>query len=364
MPTWRAFKKKAFLCGLYEAQDVLAEVDSVDFIEIEAGTGFETLKEWQRRILYHDITRRCAFLNPGLRKVRLAKDYELFIAVCQDSWDLVYLNAIEGWRDRCKTTVCWLDEIWAHSLHSYRYLLAALDAFDYVFVGTSGSVECLSKAINKQCRWLPGAVDTIRFSPAPAVMPRVVDVYSIGRRWDGMHQALLRAAEGREIFYVYDTFGGANMETLHPRQHRELFANITKRSNFFVVAPPKMDMATHTGGQVEVGYRYFEGAAAGAVMVGQRPDCEAFSQMFPWADAVLEVSPDGSDIREALHAMRADPERLLAVSERNTREALLRHDWVYRWRDLLTLAGAEPSPLLAEREKRLQDMTAVYASRH
>ena len=37
MPSGRLFKKKTFLCGHYEAQDILHEVDDVDLICLQAG---------------------------------------------------------------------------------------------------------------------------------------------------------------------------------------------------------------------------------------------------------------------------------------------------------------------------------------
>jgi hypothetical protein len=35
MPTWRNFTKRAFRCGLYEAQDVLVQNDNVDLIPLD-----------------------------------------------------------------------------------------------------------------------------------------------------------------------------------------------------------------------------------------------------------------------------------------------------------------------------------------
>ena len=97
-------------------------------------------------------------------------------------------------------------------------------------------------------------------------------------------------------------------------------------------------------GQQELGYRFFEGAAAGAVMIGQAPDCEAFKELFGWPDSVVPLKPDGSDVAEMLESLRAQPDRLEEMSRRNAREALLRHDWVYRWMQILAIAGLEPTP--------------------
>lgn len=35
MPTWRNFAKHVYRCGLYEAQDILVEIDDVDLIRLD-----------------------------------------------------------------------------------------------------------------------------------------------------------------------------------------------------------------------------------------------------------------------------------------------------------------------------------------
>jgi len=35
---------------------------------------------------------------------------------------------------------------------------------------------------------------------------------------------------------------------------------------------------------------------------------------------------------------------------------MLRHDWVYRWKELFRVAGIKPSARMAAREHRLKDM--------
>jgi hypothetical protein len=296
-----------------------------------------------------------AFWNPGLRKVRLSQEYDLFVAICQFYWDLPYINAIEGWKDHCKTSVCWIDELWAAAIPKFKHFLHALSRFDYVFVGHGGSVVPLSNAIHQSVRCLRGGVDTLRFSPYPNPPARVVDVYSIGRRWDGIHTALLGAAARGEIFYVHDTVQAADAEVYDHQQHRNLFANVAKRSKYFMVAPGKID-DRETKGQVEIGYRYYEGAAAGAVMLGQQPNCPPFKEMFPWQDAVISVQPDGSDAIEVLATLRTQPERVAAIGRKNATEALRRHDWIYRWAEMFRVAGLQPSPGMLARERRLAEL--------
>src|SRR5208282_5736089 len=85
-------------------------------------------------------------------------------------------------------------------------------------------------------------------------------------------------------------------------------------------------------------------------------------ESFGWPEAVLQIEPDGSDIMAVLSDLGSDPEQMAAISKRNTREALLHHDWVYRWDEMFRVAGIEPSPRKAARERRLKDMAHFAAS--
>jgi hypothetical protein len=360
MPTTRLFNRRAYQCSLHEAEDVLAEVDDVDLIRLEPLPGFRRRESLQRRFTFRDFSGRLVFMNPGLRSVTLTRDYDLFVAVCQNHWDLLYINAVKGWKDRCRASVCWLDEIWAADVHVLRHWLPALRSFDYVFIGCRGTVQLVSEAIGRPCRWLPGAVDLFRFTPMPRPPQSAIDIYSIGRRWDGMHQALLRESRRLNLFYVHDTFPGmANLLPFDSGQHRDLFANIAKRSRYFVVAPAKMNVREETQGQVEIGFRYFEGAAAGTVMIGDVPDCDAFREAFPWPDAVVPVASDGSDVVRVLAALDADRERVESIRQRNATQSLLRHDWAHRWKEILQVSGIGASPALLARESALRDLAEL-----
>ena len=357
MPTLRSISREAFQCGLYEAQDVLAETSDVDLLDLQAGWGFRFRDRWQRRLLFRGVSPGLTSMNPGLQRVRLTRDYDLFIAVCQNFWDLLYINAIDGWKDRCKASACWLGEIWAADIPVCRDLLRGLRTFDHVFVNSQGTVGPLSDFLDRQCHLLPTGIDTIRFSPFPNPPDRSIDVYSIGRRWEGVHQALLRAVSEDQLFYVYDSYQGmAKMEPIDYKQHRDLFANMAKRSKYFLVSPGKMNRPEETQGQVEIGYRYCEGAAAGAVMIGQAADCQAFRELFPWPDAVVEIRPDGSDALDVLADLASNPARVSAISRRNAAESLLRHDWIHQWKRIFQLSGIEPSPGMTAREEHLKGL--------
>lgn len=355
MLTDREIFHETFRCGIYEGQDVLSDIDDVDLIHVKPGKFFK-LMEIQKRAIWHDFTKKVITANMAFEEVRLKNEYELFIIYCQGLSDLVDISAIRGWKDQCRTSVCWIDEVWISGLPKAKYWLSALKKFDHVVVGLSGTASALSQAIEKTCHFVPAAVDAIRFSPHPKPPDRPIDMYSIGSTWEGFHKTMLQLAAKKRLFYVYDTFKAADTKVKKHQQHREMFANMVKRSRYFLVAPARMNATKLIKDQVEVGYRYYEGSAAGAIMIGQAANCEFFNRMFDWPDSVIEIKPDGSDLEEVLSELSNQPKRLLEISLRNAKEAILRHDWVYRWKQILNIAGLKPTPELEIREKRLKQM--------
>mgnify|MGYP000677420689 FL=1 len=356
MVSKRGISHEAFQAALFEAEDVLAETASVDLVSVAPGASYAFRNRWQRRLLFRGL-KSLAYANPGLERVKLERDYDVFVAVCQNVWDLLSINAVENWKERCGVSICWLGEIWTAELAKIPHLVRSLQRFDHVFVSSQGTVAPLSEFLGRKCHFMPTATDTLRFSPMPHEPQRTVDVYSIGRRWPGVHEALKQAAADDGLFYLFDSYRKmAEMEFADHRQHRELFASIAKRSRYFMVSPGKMDSHAETRGQVEIGYRYFEGASAGAVMVGQAAECDAFRELFPWPDAVAEVKPDGSDVLEVIADLEADPVRLAELGRRNAAASLLRHDWVHRWMQIFEIAGVAPSSAMTARRDRLREL--------
>jgi hypothetical protein len=351
----------AFQCGHLEAQDVLADSDDVDLICLDAEPGFPRKVRWLRRLMYHDVTRRLAFANPGIKPVKLERDYDLIVVMCQGYWEFLYINAIAGWKDHCRTSVCWIDELYAADVPRCRYWLPSLARFDHVVVGMHGTVGAMGEAVGRPCHYVPGGVDCLRFSPYPDPPPRVIDVYSIGRRLEGVHQTLLKMAARDSLFYLHDTLQSSGSQASDHREHRDLYANIAKRSRFFMVAPGKVNVPEETQGQSEVGFRYYEGAAAGTVLVGRPPDSPAFREMFDWPQSVVSVNADGSDLDAVLSQLSRRPEQIEMIGRRNVAGALRRHDWIYRWQRILEIAGLAPGPGMHARVHTLQTLADEVA---
>jgi Glycosyl transferases group 1 len=360
MPSWRKFDHAAYQSNRYESQDVLAEACDLDLLCLEPAWSFAFREAWQRRLVWKDFTGVLKHANPGLKPVRVEKDYDLFVLVCQTPKELLLINAVKGWRDHCKTAVCIIDELYAQHIRRAKPFFDILDQFDHLIIELRESVDPLSQLLGRSCHNLPAAVDALRFSPYPTLPPRVVDVYSIGRRREGIHASLKRMAKRDQLFCIHDTFqGGAEAKLTDYRAHRDLVASIAKRSRFFVVAPAKWDQPKETRGQVGIANRYFEGAAAGAVLIGQPSDTDEFRELVDWEQAVVPIAEDGSDVEAVVQTLLADPEKTWAISRRNVAQALLRHDWVYRWHRLFDLVGIAPGPSMRAREERLRALARM-----
>jgi len=351
--TLRRLNTHAAWCSNYAFEDVIRSVDDVDMLELEFEPHFELRQHVARSIAWRSRYRAFQCLNPGVKPVRLKRDYDLLVFVCMNVWDLLYLNAVANWKARCKVKLCYMAEIYAGQVAELQHLLRRLEDFDHVFQCFAGSVDAIGKIVSKPCHHLPHAVDVLSFTPYPKPPARVIDVLSIGRRSEPVHQALRRLAAARNFLYMYDTLPAALVRPSNPVEHREMLASAARVSRFFVTYPAKFgDDETH--GQSDVGGRYFEGAAAGAVLLGQAPGALTFRRDFPWHDAVVELNADGSDVADVLADLSRRPEELARLGVRNAVAALRWHDWAHRWSSVLEAAGLAPRPALNARLRTLE----------
>ena len=345
------FRNALFRCPHYEFEGVISQVDSADLLAPEF-----TASGW-----WYNVAKRTAYHspiapNPGIKRLEAQKHYDLFFAICGQPSDLITANAAFDWRKHCKTSVCLIDELWISEIKACRNLFRLLDKFDIVALYYRQTVNVVSRMLSAKCIFIPPGVDAIRFCPYPNPPERTVDVYSIGRRSEATHQKLLRMAAEDGLFYLHDSIAGG--EAIESGQHRALFANVAKRSRYFIVNPGYIDRPDIRGDQMEIGNRYFEGAASGTVMVGEHPKTETFEQLFDWPDAVVDLPYNSTDIDVTIREMDRKPERMEAIRRTNVRNALLRHDWAYRWEAILQAVGLAPKPGLAARKERLQQLAA------
>jgi hypothetical protein len=357
-------------CVAYEFEDTFAAVTDAQRID---ATDLSAL-EFSRRAYK---LARLASGSPSLArrlapyprsKVLLERDFELFFPVFSHTYELYSLATIPNWRQRCRKAACYITEVWSDMLPGY--LLELLSAFDHVFLGSRHSVQDVARITGRPCTYLPLAVDVPRFTPASLDQPRPIDVCNIGRRSPVTHQALLEEAERQRSFYYYDTVAASGTDLKHrtfrvdsPHEHRRMLATLLKHSSYYIAHRSYVNKPEFTEGREEISARFYEGAAAGTVMIGEAPRVEEFKRQFDWPDAVIHVPFDSPDIGRILADLDGDPERLRAIRRNNAREAALRHDWLHRIQVVFDVLGMAPTDGMRARAQQLDQIASRFDRR-
>jgi Glycosyl transferases group 1 len=344
------YEPEVWRAGYRELESVIEEVDAVDVI----APGRTKWSAQRRRGALLAGKYAGLVLNPGTEILRLKRDYDLLFVVCEKPSELLNLNAVEGWREHCKTAICWMTEFYERDMLEYKSVLKMLAGFDHVLFTTVGT-HAFKPLLKDKMSFLPAGIDTIRFCPYPDLPHRFIDVLSVGRRAETTHQALLRMAESDGIVYLYDTI--KDLSAYNVEEHRRQFSTLAKRSRYFIVNPGKIDRPEETGGQSEFGQRFFEGLAPGAILIGERPrNNKEFDRLFDWPEAVIHVPYGSENIHEVIRELDRDPVRQERMRKQNVAEALAKHDWLHRWEMVLELAGLQPLSQLLKRKQRLEEL--------
>lgn len=358
----RGFRFQAANCCIYELEDLLTDLESAQLYSPIPDRGFDIARKIYRGVKYLGGSDNFASkVAPFPEELVLSQEYDLLFAVLDNPWQFHLLESIKGWRDKCRHTACFITEMWEPDLKIERLFKEPWSSFDHIFLGVTQCVAGLNELVEPPITYVPPAVDTLRFSPYPDPPQRLIDVSYVGRRSPDIHDALIKRAAQDNFFYYHDTLRG-KLEIGNAREHRILLANLFQRSRYNITNYAKFNSTEETGGTQEIGYRFFEGAAAGTVMVGMPPAGDAFPRYFDWEDSIIPVDLSGTDVVEAIAELDAQPERLERISRRNVANCLLKHDWSYRWRDMLATFDLKPSPAMRERAKYLQELAhSIFA---
>lgn len=348
----------------YEFEDVVRDLTGADRADVTQLGVLELERKIYKALTFlspsASLALRC---TPRLEGLHLDRTYDLFLPVFNHVYEVFAVNAIPAWRKRCRHAACVISEAVESDLPGY--LLESLAEFDHIYL-CSNPVESVQRIAGVPCTYLSLAVDVLTFCPFPEPPPRTIDVLGIGRRSDVTHSALMDLARRGDLFYYYDTIqapgldGSSRMVTfsvIDPAEHRFKLASLLKRSRYYLASRARADEFSEE--YDELSGRFFEGAAAGAIMVGEAPKTGKFLSLFDWPDSVVEARFDEPNIGSILADLDRDPERRTRIRRDNMVNALRRHDWAYRLRTILERAGMPlPSALLA-REARLGELAEL-----
>lgn len=343
----------------YEFEDTLVDLLGADRVDAQGRSALELSRRVYKATRYATGSRSlAASIAPNPRTVPLHREYDLFFPVFNYTHEVYALTTMPGWRQRCRHAACYIIEVWPHLLP--EYLLELLSEFDHIFIGGHNSVDAVARMTGRPCSYLPLASDVLRFAPAPSRQARPIDVCNIGRRSAVTHQALLGMAEAREIFYYFDTVAASGHDLKQrtfrvdaPSEHRRMLASLLQHSRYFIANRSRINEPDYTAGREEISSRYYEGAAAGTVMIGEPPATPEFKALFDWPDAVVPVPFNSADIGDLLADLDRAPDRVARIRSANVANAALRHDWLHRIEVVFDTLGLTPTAAMRQRAARL-----------
>jgi hypothetical protein len=361
----RGISNLVAFCIAYELEDTLAAVTDAERIDVTDPRSLEFCRRIYKLIRLASRSPKLAHrLTPSPRnKVVLDRDFELFFPVFNNAFELYSLALVQNWRQRFRKTACFITEVWVDLLP--EYLLERLSEFDHIFLGVHHSVEKVAQVTGRPTTYLPFATNVLGFAPAAHDLPRPIYVCNIGRRSAVTHRALLEDAERRPNFYYYDTVAASGPDLKQrtfrvdsSHEHRIMLATILKHSCYFIANRSHVNDPEFLAGREEISARYYEGVAAGTVMIGEAPRTEEFKRQFDWPDAVIHVPFDSPDIARILADLDDDPERLRMLRRTNIRQAALRHDWLHRIKIVFDILGLPPTDKMQLRGQKLDQIAA------
>jgi hypothetical protein len=355
----RRIENFIFNSCLFEFEDIINKIDLADIIS-------PPQYNFRQKIVRKFVKSNAQYFqpivnfNPYFQSVYLEQEYDVFLTILDFPQNLSSINFLKNWRQKCQLSVCYLIEVWHKDLPKLKNFIQFFQDFDLICLGHSEIVDDVQKMINRPCIYLPPGVDAVKFCPDWKTSHRSIDLLTLGRRSHVVHQALLELAEQTKFFYYYDYVSGASQRGDRHQEHRTLIANLLKSSRYFIANYAKANRLQETHGQKEIGYRFFEGAAAGNVLLGCPPDNLAFKHYFDWENCIIPIDFDEHNIVNIIAELDSQPELLQQIQTDNVVNSLLRHDWVYRWEQVLRKLGMSITPGIKKRQHQLKELAQTY----
>ncbi|MBD1909692.1 MULTISPECIES: glycosyltransferase [unclassified Leptolyngbya] len=234
----------------------------------------------------------------------------------------------------------------------------ALSHINHLFVVSAEMVDAVQAIHSIDTSFLPLGVNTFRFEQQAQ---RSIDVMGYGRTNKAVHQCLQKHFNQSysDRLYFHSTFDHGTVTD--PQEHITLHNRLLSRSKvslcFEVSDVPRFQ------GQSPLVYRWLEGWAAGAAIVGKRPFGKGTDQLLDWPDSTFEIPDSPEDWIPFFEELLANDSLLAKVSARNTLECRLRHDWRYRLQSIFQQFNLPIPEKLAADITQLQAITQPVGAR-
>lgn len=228
----------------------------------------------------------------------------------------------------------------------------ALARMDRIFVGIENSVEKITRDLSIETTYLPMAANVLEISARPfkSGVDRPIAISGFGRQHTETAEALcdrFNRPESDTLFFHNTASGGASAPDRE--RYRATFWQILRKSQISLAFDHFHANRNNAAEHSYVGPRWFEGLAAGAVIVGKAPPSPDKARLLNWADSTIELPDDPAEAPEFVAQLLADPERLRAASKANLIGMLRQNDWRHRLAEIFEQIGLSRGARFDER---------------
>ena len=301
-----------------------------------------------------------------------ANETNVLLLIGMHGGDLGLLSCLKDWRKKFDLVIAFIQDAWIfEAFPDYTTQL------DCLFVAIKDLIEPLRAQFSIPVAYLPYSEDVLERGSCN--VQRSIDVTSYGRIPSEYHNRLFDLSDrgpshpgGRNFFYYRQVPEGAQLNPDEPftpsrfdYQHSALISNVLANSKLSlafdftytvqraVELPNGHNHPSYQYRKPVLGWRWYEGIAAGAALVGKRPPIPEADELLDWEDATIELPDDPDAGVEAILELLQDEDRLHAIHHRNYWNALNRHDHRHRMETIFTELALPIPPGLQEQLDRM-----------
>ena len=229
-----------------------------------------------------------------------------------------------------------------------------LASLDTVFLGTEPFVKPISEGLKIPMHYAPMAANV--YDVHARVGNRPIAITGFGRQERKVANFLsdqFNRPDSDLMFYNTNFILGTELRDW--RRYRAIFWQILRQSRLSMAYDHLYYNPSGTNEITYVGPRWFEGLAAGTVVVGKTPQAPDVPRLLDWEDATIDLPDEAEPAVQAIRDLLADRSRLEAAIRRNIVNMSLKHDWRHRAVDMLNLLGLDVPGKLTDQIGELKD---------
>lgn len=206
---------------------------------------------------------------------------------------------------------------------------------DHILVTIPELVDETNQFISEKSSFMPLGTDVLKYGSNS--LHRCIDIINYGRGNPKIHQSLQLHFNqlNSNHLYFHSTFDTSQVYNL--QEHILLLNKLLSKSKISLCFEPSQ--ISRFRGYSPLTFRWFEGWAAGCTIVGKKPFSKGTNELMDWENSTIEIPENPSEWIPFFEELLGDQETLLANSQRNYRECLLRHDLRYRIKDIFDIVG-------------------------